>query len=376
MASINYTQSLNNTFFYGNDFQTSSVEDFQLAPEIFTDFDSIVFQDDTEKESNLLESSKKICKASKPSYKSKKARNPWTSQEDAKVTELMKKYGKSWAMISSQLEGRTGKQVRDRFLNKLRPNIKCGDWSAKEDELLVQLLREVGNKWSLIATHLPGRTEGQVKNRFYSYIKKRLQPDGTLSLISDSKANSEDFTSFTTSPQMEEIGCDFGNEFDVNMISGCSFILNNQESTLENGNYAVTKGPYGTEEEMYSEGSTTQSSNSQSSISTPLRMSLIDPTDVISYNAPEIRFYREPSSFRPFHITPIQHDNQVDTMLNKVTNYFVEASNKPSESADSFLAQEINSQDAGSDDRLTQLNMRKAYLELALAKTLQEINGF
>jgi len=175
---------------------------------------------------------------------------------------------------------------------------------------------------------------------------------------------------------MEEIGCDFGNEFDVNMISGCSFILNNQESTLENGNYAVTKGPYGTEEEMYSEGSTTQSSNSQSSISTPLRMSLIDPTDVISYNAPEIRFYREPSSFRPFHITPIQHDNQVDTMLNKVTNYFVEASNKPSESADSFLAQEINSQDAGSDDRLTQLNMRKAYLELALAKTLQEINGF
>ena len=385
MASINYTQSLNNNDFYENSFQTTSVstwnesENLHLAPETFADFEPSIFFEDSENDSNLLQASKKISKASNSSYrKSKRARNPWTPREDAKLLELMKKYGQSWAMISSQLEGRTGKQVRDRYLNKLRPNIKCGDWSAEEDNLLVKLLKEVGNRWSLIATHLPTRTEGQVKNRYYSSIKKRLQPDGTLCLTpadnNNNKANSEDFTTVTASPHVEENGFDFsGHEFDMAMFNRCpiNFAVN-PEPVLNSGNFAVTKGPYGTEEEMYSESSTTQGSNSQSGSNSPLRVNLVDPTDVISYDMPETFFYRQPSC-RPFHVAPIQHDNQIDSMLGKVTNYFVETANKPSD-IDSFFSEDVSS--PKSNERLNQLNMRKAYLELALAKTLEELNGF
>lgn len=366
---MNSFQSFNTDYFYANGAQTQN-----FCAEDLLNFDTSVFLDDSESESisTLQSGSKKITKTSpavqakQASYKkSKRARNPWTPKEDAKLMELMKKYGQSWAMISSQLEGRTGKQVRDRYLNKLRPNIKLGDWSVQEDELVVKLLKEVGNRWSLIANHLPGRTEGQVKNRFYSFIKKRLQPDGTLCQISDSRTSSEEYTSFSNSPQ-PETGFDFGYEFDVNAANGSA---NFAPQTF---NCAITKGAYVTEEEVYSEGSTTQGASSQVGNS-PFRGE-VDPTDVISYDLPEAFFYKQPSH-RHFNVAPIEHDSQVDAILTNVTNYFAE-NNKfymPSE-VDSFFTQAEN-QGKVQDDRLNQLSMRKAYLELALAKTLNEMKS-
>jgi len=72
------------------------------------------------------------------------------------------------------MKDRSGKQIRDRYLNKLKPDINKAEWTSEEDELVMTLCREFGHKWSRIATYLPGRTEGQVKNRFYSHIKKRM----------------------------------------------------------------------------------------------------------------------------------------------------------------------------------------------------------
>jgi len=72
------------------------------------------------------------------------------------------------------MEGRSGKQIRDRYLNKLRPDIKIDESNKEEDQQLINFFHEHGRKWSKIATLLPGRTEGQVKNRFYSHISKRM----------------------------------------------------------------------------------------------------------------------------------------------------------------------------------------------------------
>jgi len=110
----------------------------------------------------------------KEEARNKGKRQPWQAYEDEQVIDLVNKHGQSWALISSMMEGRTGKQIRDRYLNKLRPDIKNDEWNNEEDQLLISLYHELGRKWSKIATHLPGRTEGQVKNRFYSHISKKL----------------------------------------------------------------------------------------------------------------------------------------------------------------------------------------------------------
>ena len=48
-------------------------------------------------------------------------------------------------------------------------------WTPDEDELVHELVRELGTKWSEIVKHLPGRTDNGIKNRFYSNIRRQLR---------------------------------------------------------------------------------------------------------------------------------------------------------------------------------------------------------
>lgn len=84
----------------------------------------------------------------------------------------MKKIGKNWKLLSELLGSKTGKQIRERFINKLDPKIKNEDWTDEEDRKIIELYTRIGRKWSTISKHLPGRPENKIKNRFYSYIQK------------------------------------------------------------------------------------------------------------------------------------------------------------------------------------------------------------
>lgn len=133
--------------------------------------------------------SKKISKTSKQSQLSglsaddyellfgetKPARNKrrgWSQSEDAELLRLIDIHGKKWTEVARLMKGRNGKQVRDRYVNVLMPNIKKKNWTIAEDQLIVSLYAEFGPKWTKIAEHLDGRPEVQVKNRFYTCLKK------------------------------------------------------------------------------------------------------------------------------------------------------------------------------------------------------------
>jgi len=126
-------------------------------------------------------------------------RRPWTKEEDVKVNDLVKKYGtKKWSLVGAQLEGRTGKQCRERWHNHrtnrqqctiaaplfpradpfpaairsdarvafvvcccvcaVNPIIKKDTWLPQEDLKIIEMHRTIGSRWSEIAKHLPGRT--------------------------------------------------------------------------------------------------------------------------------------------------------------------------------------------------------------------------
>jgi hypothetical protein len=121
-----------------------------------------------------------------PSPKGNK-RNLWTAQEDAQVAELVKQFGTKWAIVASHMKNRNGKQVRDRYINYLLPNIKTDLWTEAEDQLLINLTYEHGNKWKQISTFIPGRTENQVKSRYYTHLKKRAE-DGKSEYLRNLKA--------------------------------------------------------------------------------------------------------------------------------------------------------------------------------------------
>ncbi len=70
------------------------------------------------------------------------------------------------------MKNRSGKQVRERYINKLDPLINKESFSESEDKKIIQLYHSIGPRWSEISKFLNGRPENMVKNRFYSHIKK------------------------------------------------------------------------------------------------------------------------------------------------------------------------------------------------------------
>merc|ERR1712072_1613324 len=83
----------------------------------------------------------------------------------------------SWAAVAERIEGRTSKQCRERWFNHLDPNIKRGNYTAEEDQIILAQQKKIGNRWSLISAMLPGRTEDAVKIR--CKILQRMRSGGT-----------------------------------------------------------------------------------------------------------------------------------------------------------------------------------------------------
>ncbi|KAJ1255075.1 hypothetical protein BS78_K293700, partial [Paspalum vaginatum] len=73
---------------------------------------------------------------------------------------------------------RCGKSCRLRWINYLRPDLKRGNFTEEEDELIIKLHGLLGNKWSLIAGRLPGRTDNEIKNYWNTHIRRKLLSRG------------------------------------------------------------------------------------------------------------------------------------------------------------------------------------------------------
>ncbi|XP_057950963.1 transcription factor WER-like [Malania oleifera] len=100
----------------------------------------------------------------------------WTVEEDRILMDYIRAHGKGrWNRVS-KLTGlrRCGKSCRLRWMNYLSPSIKRGDFSEEEDDLIIRLHNLLGNRWSLIAGRVPGRTDNQVKNHWNTHLSKRL----------------------------------------------------------------------------------------------------------------------------------------------------------------------------------------------------------
>ncbi|XP_042404307.1 transcription factor MYB61-like [Zingiber officinale] len=112
--------------------------------------------------------------------KEKLKKGLWSPEEDEKLYAHVITHGVDcWSSVpkSAGLR-RCGKSCRLRWINYLRPGLKKGKLSRQEEDLIVSLHQVLGNRWSLIASHLPGRTDNEIKNMWNSSLKKKLCQQG------------------------------------------------------------------------------------------------------------------------------------------------------------------------------------------------------
>ncbi|XP_042421939.1 transcription factor MYB86-like [Zingiber officinale] len=113
-------------------------------------------------------------------HKQKLRKGLWSPEEDEKLLRHIANYGHGcWSSIPKQAGlQRCGKSCRLRWINYLRPDLKRGSFSEQEEALIVEMHAALGNRWSQIASRLPGRTDNEIKNFWNSCVKKKLRQRG------------------------------------------------------------------------------------------------------------------------------------------------------------------------------------------------------
>ncbi|KAG8984038.1 hypothetical protein FRB93_006831 [Tulasnella sp. JGI-2019a] len=101
----------------------------------------------------------------------------WTPEEDESLVQAVRTYGEDtecWKQIAAAVPGRTNKACRKRWKHSLHPSVKKTNWNAEEDELLLELHAKHPGRWALIASNIPGRTDDACAKRYCEALDPKL----------------------------------------------------------------------------------------------------------------------------------------------------------------------------------------------------------
>lgn len=108
-------------------------------------------------------------------------RGRWLAEEDTRLKWAVSVYGpRGWKNIAAHVPGRSDVQCRERWCNVLDPSVKIDEWSPEEDAKLEELVVKYGrHRWAAVGAEL-GRTDNQCFRHW-----KLLHPEHKISFKKD-----------------------------------------------------------------------------------------------------------------------------------------------------------------------------------------------
>lgn len=87
--------------------------------------------------------------------------------DDEHLKMIISEIGTSdWNKIASLMKNRNARQCKDRWTYYLSPALNNRKFTKEEDNLILELIKKYGKKWAQITSFFEGRTEISIKNRW------------------------------------------------------------------------------------------------------------------------------------------------------------------------------------------------------------------
>ncbi|KAL7485889.1 hypothetical protein ACHAW6_011484 [Cyclotella cf. meneghiniana] len=105
----------------------------------------------------------------------------WPSSEDALLTECMANHKSpvDWDVIAREHgRGRTARECHDRWTRYLKPGARKGQWREEEDAIVLRAIAQSSEptftQWADLAPQLPGRSGKQIRDRWVNYLNPAI----------------------------------------------------------------------------------------------------------------------------------------------------------------------------------------------------------
>ncbi|KAL7465708.1 hypothetical protein ACHAXS_006031, partial [Conticribra weissflogii] len=105
----------------------------------------------------------------------------WPSEEDMILTDVMANHKSpvDWEVIAREHgRGRTARECHDRWTRYLKPGARKGQWKEEEDATVLRVIaassEQPFTQWADLAPQLPGRSGKQIRDRWVNYLNPAI----------------------------------------------------------------------------------------------------------------------------------------------------------------------------------------------------------